>query len=123
MASRKRRHSVTAIFVDTVAWIALLNSRDELHVSAVDVRKQLYQARTPLITSQFVLLEGADALSAPGFRTRTVTFLSGLREETGIEIIPVSSELFDAGLSFFAQCPDKEWSLTDCISFATMTER
>jgi predicted nucleic acid-binding protein len=30
--------------------------------------------------------------------------------------------LFDAGLELYSRRPDKEWSLTDCISFVVMEE-
>jgi predicted nucleic acid-binding protein len=32
-------------------------------------------------------------------------------------------EWFDRGLDLFGRRPDKDWSLTDCISFAIMSER
>jgi len=31
--------------------------------------------------------------------------------------------VYQAGFDLFAARPDKAWSLTDCISFAVMTER
>jgi hypothetical protein len=30
---------------------------------------------------------------------------------------------FDAGMELYADRPDKDWSLTDCISFVVMQER
>ncbi len=53
------------VFVDTVAWIALLNADDALHTPAQQVMEELRQARAQLITTEFVLLKVADALSAP----------------------------------------------------------
>jgi predicted nucleic acid-binding protein len=38
-------------------------------------------------------------------------------------LIPPSLELFKRGLAFYSQRPDKDWSLTDCISFVVMEER
>jgi len=35
-------------------------------------------------------------------------------------IIPFSGELFRRGLGLYLRRPDKEWSLTDCISFVVM---
>jgi predicted nucleic acid-binding protein len=40
-----------------------------------------------------------------------------------VTIVPATSDLFHRGLSLFIQRPDKEWSLTDCISFTVMQER
>ena len=37
-------------------------------------------------------------------------------------IVPPGEELFEAGVEHYARRPDKDWSLTDCISFLVMTE-
>jgi predicted nucleic acid-binding protein len=110
------------VFVDTAAWIALINVDDVLHAPAKQVMKTLRQAKTPLVTTEFVLLEVADALSAPKFRTKVVTFLNGLRQLSVLKIIPASSSLLAEGWKFYSQRPDKEWSLTDCISFVAMRQ-
>jgi len=36
--------------------------------------------------------------------------------------LPASQELFERGLNLYRQRPDKDWSLTDCISFVVMRE-
>ena len=51
--------------MDTAAWIALLNLNDELHEQAQQVMESLRRRHACLITTEFVLLEVADALSAP----------------------------------------------------------
>jgi predicted nucleic acid-binding protein len=38
-------------------------------------------------------------------------------------VLQATAPLFDAGLTLHAQRPDKEWSLTDCISFVVMEQR
>ena len=35
-------------------------------------------------------------------------------------VLPATRELFDAGRALFASRMDKDWSLTDCVSFAAM---
>jgi len=40
-----------------------------------------------------------------------------------VEIVPASHDLFARGCAMFGERPDKEWSLTDCLSFAVMRER
>lgn len=111
------------VFVDSAAWIALINSRDELHEAATGILATLRRERARLLTTQFVLLEVADALSSPGFRQQTVGFVDGLRSISTVEVVPVSPDLFELGWSLFAVRSDKEWSLTDCISFRVMQER
>ena len=39
-----------------------------------------------------------------------------------VKLIPPDVALFDAGVQLFANRPDKEWSLTDCISFVVMQQ-
>ncbi|MCZ7570442.1 MAG: hypothetical protein M5U01_17895 [Ardenticatenaceae bacterium] len=73
------------------------------------------------MTTEFILLEVADALSAPQFRSQTVAFLDGLRQLPILEIIPVTQDLFAHGWALYSQRLDKEWGLTDCTSFAVMT--
>ncbi|HET6383695.1 MAG TPA: PIN domain-containing protein [Armatimonadota bacterium] len=110
------------VFVDTAAWLALFNADDALHIMALAVRKELYQRKQRLATTEFVLLETADALSGTRFRTSAARYLRALRREQAVEITPVSSELLADGLTLFEQRPDKEWSLTDCTSFVVMEQ-
>lgn len=110
------------IFVDTAAWIALLNTSDALHQPAKQVMNQLQQQKAFLVTTEFVLLEVADALSAPTVRTQTIAFINGLRQLNILQIIPVSQALFTDGWKLYSQRADKEWGLTDCTSFVVMTQ-
>jgi predicted nucleic acid-binding protein len=113
---------VRRVFVDTVAWIALLNSRDELHSPARRVMTILRQQKAALVTTEFILLEVADALSSPPLRAKTVVFLDALRQRSTLLILPANSALMAEGWTLYRQRPDKEWGLTDCISFAVMTQ-
>jgi predicted nucleic acid-binding protein len=40
-----------------------------------------------------------------------------------LTVIPASHDLFEIGLDRFCSRADKEWSLTDCISFVVMEQR
>ena len=82
----------------------------------------LRQQNAGLVTTEFVLLEVADALSTPPMRLRTVAFIEGLRQLSMMQIIPASSSLLADGWILYGQRPDKEWGLTDCTSFAAMTQ-
>lgn len=110
------------IFVYTAAWLALLNKDDDLHVQAQQVMQTLRRQQAALLTTEFVLLEVADALSAPAYRERTVKFINGLRQLPLLTILPASRSLWAAGWKLYSDRLDKDWSLTDCISFAIMTQ-
>ncbi len=87
------------VFVDTVAWIALANTRDSLHDAARIAFDRLWNANTSFLTSEFVLLELGNTLSSPEFRLRTAAFIKILRNSSAIEIVAASTELFDRGLA------------------------
>lgn len=76
-----------------------------------------------LFTTEAVLFELANALSAIEFRTRTVSFIDTLRRLASFKIVPANVELFEKAWSLYRERPDKEWSLTDCASFVVMRER
>ena len=84
--------------------------------------KTLRQQRAALITTEFVLLEVADALSAPTHRGRVVEFINSLRQLRLISILPASQGLWAAGWKLYSDRSDKDWSLTDCSSFSVMTQ-
>ena len=96
------------ILVDTAAWIALLNKDDTLHRQAQQIMKRLRRQRTLFATTEFVLLEVANALSAPAHRARTVEFINGLRQLRILLIIPASQNLWAEGWKLYSDRPDKD---------------
>lgn len=111
------------VFVDTAAWIAVLNKNDALHASTQRVMRNLQQKRVQLVTSTFVLIEVADGMSAPLWRKNAIGFFDGLKRLPDLEIVPANQELFEAGLALYRKRLDKAWGLTDCTSFVVMTEQ
>lgn len=110
------------VFVDTVAWIALINRRDQYHAQAYNILQDLRHRDVHLVTTEFVLLEVADALSAPDLRTNTATFLDAIAQQwrSLLTIQPLNPQLYADGWALYKQRPDKGWGLTDCTSFVTM---
>jgi predicted nucleic acid-binding protein len=46
-----------------------------------------------------------------------------MRSSDSVEIVPASRELFEAAFALYSGRADKDWGLTDCSSFVTMTDR
>ena len=107
-------------FADAFYFIALSNPSDEHHVAAVVASESL---STGLVTTHSVLIEVADALSAPRFRAEVAEFLRQLASDPGTEIIGPEPRLYERALDLYARRPDKAWSLTDGISFIVMNDR
>lgn len=43
-----------------------------------------------------------------------------LQNQKELTIVPASRQLLDEGVALYESRPDKDWSLTDCISFVVM---
>jgi uncharacterized protein len=112
-----------SVFVDTAAWIALFNKSDDLHLPAKQLMNQLQQNNTALVTTEFVLLEFADAFCDSKTRSLAVQYVDRLRRLNRLEIVPISQELLTAGWVLYRQRLDKSWGLTDCTSFIVLGER
>ena len=107
-----------ALFADTFYFLALLNGGDQHHAAATR-----YDAALPsLLTTAWVLTEVGDALSAPENRPAFLGLLELLQKTSDVQIIPPSTELFERGVELYRQRADKDWSLTDCISFVVMAD-
>ncbi|MBI5774136.1 MAG: type II toxin-antitoxin system VapC family toxin [Verrucomicrobia bacterium] len=109
---------MSALFADSFYFLALLNPRDTAHAGALR-----FEASLPLVTTAWVLTEVGDALSAPENRGVFLHLLDLLRAAPDTRIIPPTGEMFERGVELYRQRPDKEWSLTDCLSFVVMEEQ
>jgi predicted nucleic acid-binding protein len=112
-----------AVFLDTAYISALVNTRDQWHKTAVQWEEQLSTSRRMLVTSEFVLVEIADALAAVKFRLQAAAIIAALQASPLVEIVPATSALFEAASAMYKNRADKDWGLTDCSSFVIMTER
>jgi hypothetical protein len=111
---------MTPLFADSFYFLALYNQHDAAHERAVHAASTIV---ADLVTTDWALTEVADALSSPQHRMSCVALIDDLRRTPHVEIVPATRELFDAGWELYGERPDKDWSLTDCISFAVMQDR
>lgn len=108
------------IAVDTGFFLALAEPKDSLHGRANAWAKAITE---PLIVTEYVLWETINALSKPPNRQKAHVIVRDVRTPGNYDFIPASEDLFQAGFTLHAERPDKEWSLTDCISFIVMQRR
>src|SRR5439155_22681425 len=110
---------MSAVFADAFYFLGRLNPGDESHEQAVRVGTQ--EAR-PIVTTAWVLTEVADAMSSPANRPAFLRLLETLQSSPDVKIIAATAELFDLGVQLYDERPDKERSVTDCISFVVMAD-
>jgi uncharacterized protein len=109
-----------AIFVDTVFVIALINDRDQYHQHALEAAECF--GSSLLITTEAVLLEIGNAL-ARGYKTEAIEIIEEFLESEDVEIIHLTPKLFERAFDLYRTYDDKEWGISDCISFVVMREK
>lgn len=111
---------MSAVFADTFYFFALLNRADEAHFAA---SRFAADGSKSLLTTAWVLTELADGLAETGGRTILNALLLDLENDARTQIIGANAELWREGVVLYGERPDKQWSLTDCISFVVMKKR
>ncbi len=114
---------MTEVFLDAAYAIALSASSDQYHGRAEELAVQLEANGARLITSRAVVLEIGNALAKLRYRSAAIQLLDSLEEDPNVEIIPISEQLYKRALQLYRERPDKEWGITDCISFIVMQDR
>lgn len=110
---------MSRVFADTVYWVARINPRDQWHAA--------YQAVSglALVTTDEVLDEVLAHFSAfgPMMRCRAAAIIRQILIHPDIEVVPQSRQTFLRGLTLYEARPDKDYSLTDCVSMETMRQQ
>jgi predicted nucleic acid-binding protein len=106
--------------VDTGFLLALCQPRDALHERAHAWAKTISE---PLLVTEYVLWETLNALSQPVDRPKGHALLAFVRSASIYEWVRATGDLLEKGVQLHQARPDKEWSLTDCITFVVFAER
>ncbi len=110
-------------FLDTSCVIALLNTSDLHHDKARLLCEDLKRTRRPLLTTAAVLVELGDGFARKGRWSLITSFLAAAEVDPLLEILPVDAALIGRARALRDSRPDKDWGLTDCVSFTVMTDR
>ncbi|HEV7406530.1 MAG TPA: PIN domain-containing protein [Chthoniobacteraceae bacterium] len=108
------------LFADTYFYLAMLNPRDAGHRRAM----KMFEAGGvgEIVTTTAVLMEMADGMARIGERMRLIRFVDRLRSDSRTRLVETDAARYWRGFDLYRSRPDKEWSLTDCISFVVMAE-
>ena len=108
---------IDRLFLDTTFALAIHNSRDQWHAKAVELLPRCERAQ--VWVSEAVLTEVADGMATRN-RSAAVRFIRQAYESNDVQVIPHDPVLFQESIALYESRPDKEWGLTDCISFRVM---
>lgn len=112
-----------SVFLDAAYAIALASTTDAFHPQALTLADELEASGTRLVTTWAVLLEIGNAPCRVQFRHAALQLLSSLQSDASVEIVPLVGPLLEQAVKLYSERPDKEWGLTDCVSFVVMGAR
>lgn len=110
-------------FLDTGYLLALELANDINHTAALRHWQSLAGSLPPLVTTSYIFDETITFFNSRGFHSKAVRVGSNLLRSPSVELIQVDEALFYEGWAYFQRHQDKEYSLTDCISFVVMQQR
>ena len=111
---------MNAVFADTAYWIAITNVQDAMYDRAKSF--SLSQKSRVILTTESVLIEYLNYFAAwgPHFRRTAAASVHAIMDSQTVRFVPHSNQVFLVGLNLYRTRPDKDYSLTDCISMETM---
>ena len=111
-----------SVFLDTAYAVALSVENDAHFPGAKILALQFKADRTPFVTTRPVMLEIGNTLAKMRYRQAGVALLASLERDPLVEVVPLTEQLFARAFELYRQRMDKEWGLTDCISFIVMQD-
>ena len=110
------------VFMDTAGFLALWDAADEHHKRAVCLQSELVRKKRLFLTTDYVVDETATLLLVRHSHKAAADFLETILQSKSLRLEWIDSERFHAAAELFRRHDDKEWSFTDCVSFALMHE-
>ena len=110
------------ILIDTGYWLALELERDQNHDRALrHWREALFGFPRVVITS-YIFDEVVTFLNSRGHHAKAVQVGNRWLQSPSVQMIQIDEALFSKGWAYFQRHADKNYSLTDCLSFVVMRE-
>lgn len=112
-----------SFFLDTAFAIALISPNDAFHEKALELATMIEETKSSLVTTRAVVIEVGNALSKQSLRKSAVALIDSMEADETVIIVSISDDIYNEAFKLFRSRLDKEWGLTDCISFVVMKQR
>ena len=106
--------------LDTSYLLALEIARDQNRQVAVKHWQHVQPSSVQLVTTSLILTEVAAFLNSRGYHAKAVELGNNLLHGLSVQFVYVDTALLLEGWSYFERHSDKEYSLTDSVSFVLM---
>lgn len=113
------------VFVDSSALKANYDAADDYHGRAAQLMARIAARETEItsfVTTDYVLDEAVTLIRFAHSHAKAVQLAEATLASQFVKVIYSDEELFWDGMNIFRKYSDKEWSFTDCVSFAAMTK-
>lgn len=109
-----------AVFVDTSAFLAVINAADDEHTRASETWANLLAAGEPLITSNYTPVEAMTILQ----RWRGMEPVRRFQDSIVplLRIIWVDPDIYDRSVTMLLAAGRRQLSLVDCVSFVLIQQ-
>ena len=114
------------IFVDTSAFLALVNDKDKNHIAAKELLEDIKNGKIrikKIITSDYIIDETLTRIRYSVGHKEAVEWGKDILASKVIEKPGIDKEIFGSAWELFRTYEDKKLSFTDCTSFALMKKK
>jgi len=109
------------IFMDTAFVIAVIDASDSYHDTSVQSYKKIIKEKWSVITTEAVLIEIGNGFTTMKWRQVAHKWITKIQKSNSIfNVTPTTKEILKKAIDLYGSRLDKEWGLTDCISFTVM---
>lgn len=113
---------IRPVFIDSSGAIALLHAADPRHAKARELARAFASEGRQRITTTAVLAELGDGFARKGRWDVLARFLAALLTDPLVTITAVDAALVSRACDLRNARPDKDWGLTDALSFVVMSD-
>lgn len=111
------------IFVDTGAWVALADTRDNFHEAAGQAYPLVLRQWRQLITTNLVIAETYNLIRRRLGHAAGIQFLESLQKSPRLVKVYSNNVFETQAETILRRYADQDFSLTDAVSFAVMQDR
>ena len=111
------------IFVDTSAWYALVDTGETVRSQVASALREAIEDRYRIVTTNLIVAETHALLLRRFNRDVALAFLREIRSEPNVVVESTREIEEHARRDWLERYDDQDFSLTDAVSFAVMSER
>ncbi|WP_319578489.1 PIN domain-containing protein [uncultured Methanospirillum sp.] len=110
-----------SVFIDTSFVIAIFTPEDKHHKQALEIAHELFDYTEIWITDA-IIYEIGNSFSKTG-KQIIAEFIRDCYTTEQMHVVKTDEPLLMKALTHYSDYLDKDWSLTDCLSFEVMKEK